>query len=99
MPRSGDVVSVLTKDDPKFPTKEVGEIIERQGQIVQGEGLYEAERSIETEVEKLTLEYRKRTPEEMWDRLAKAMASVESASADQRAMGVQVRAPYWMIGS
>lgn len=77
----GDVVLVLTKDDPKFPTKEVGEIIERKGQLVQvrtrrGE-------MIETSVEKLTLNIEK-TPEEMWDRLAKAMASVES-TADQRA--------------
>lgn len=30
----GDVVLVLTKDDPKFPTKEVGEVIAREGRIV-----------------------------------------------------------------
>ncbi len=30
----GDVVLVLTKDDPKFPTKEVGEVIERDGRKV-----------------------------------------------------------------
>jgi len=28
----GDVVLVLTKDDPRFPTKEVGEVIERNGE-------------------------------------------------------------------
>lgn len=77
----GDVVLVLTKDDPKFPTKEVGEIIERQGQLVQVRT--RSGEIIETKVEKLTLNIEK-TPEEMWDRLAKAMASVES-TADQRA--------------
>ncbi|UUZ93965.1 hypothetical protein LJK87_04700 [Paenibacillus sp. P25] len=30
----GDTVLVLTKDDPKFPAKEVGEVIERQGKTV-----------------------------------------------------------------
>ncbi|WP_339303086.1 adenosylcobalamin-dependent ribonucleoside-diphosphate reductase [Paenibacillus sp. FSL R5-0519] len=78
----GDVVLVLTKDDPKFPTKEVGEIIERQGQLVQVR--IRSGEIIETSVEKLTLNIEK-TPEEMWSRLAKAMASVES-KADQRAM-------------
>ncbi|MDQ0721376.1 ribonucleoside-diphosphate reductase alpha chain [Paenibacillus sp. W4I10] len=77
----GDVVLVLTKDDPKFPTKEVGEIIERQDQLVQVRT--RSGEMIETNVEKLTLNIEK-TPEEMWDRLAKAMASVES-TADQRA--------------
>ncbi|MEO2214038.1 adenosylcobalamin-dependent ribonucleoside-diphosphate reductase [Paenibacillus amylolyticus] len=77
----GDVVLVLTKDDPKFPTKEVGEIIERQGQLVQVRT--RSGEIIETNVEKLTLNIEK-TPEEMWDRLAKAMAAVES-TADQRA--------------
>lgn len=70
----GDVVLVLTKDDPKFPTKEVGEIVERNGRTVtvktrRGE-------LVQSEVEKLTLNIEK-TPEEMWDRLASAMASVE----------------------
>ncbi|WP_419891921.1 adenosylcobalamin-dependent ribonucleoside-diphosphate reductase [Paenibacillus xylanexedens] len=77
----GDVVLVLTKDDPKFPTKEVGEIIERKGQLVQVRT--RSGEMIETNVEKLTLNIEK-TPEEMWERLAKAMASVES-TADQRA--------------
>lgn len=70
----GDVVLVLTKDDPKFPTKEVGEIVEREGRNVtvktrRGE-------LVRSDVEKLTLNI-ERTPEEMWDRLAAAMASVE----------------------
>lgn len=71
----GDVVLVLTKDDPKFPTKEVGEIVKREGRKVtvktrKGE-------LVESDVEKLTLTIEK-TPEEMWDRLATAMSSVEA---------------------
>ncbi|WFB56884.1 adenosylcobalamin-dependent ribonucleoside-diphosphate reductase [Paenibacillus sp. BR1-192] len=71
----GDVVLVLTKDDPKFPTKEVGEIVKREGRKVtvktrKGE-------FVESDVEKLTLTIEK-TPEEMWDRLAAAMSSVEA---------------------
>ncbi|MNM04182.1 Ribonucleoside-diphosphate reductase NrdZ [compost metagenome] len=77
----GDVVLVLTKDDPKFPTKEVGEIVEREGRIVtvktrRGE-------LVKSDVEKLTLNIEK-TPEEMWDRLAGAMASVEKTPELQR---------------
>lgn len=77
----GDVVLVLTKDDPKFPTKEVGEIVAREGRTVtvktrRGE-------LVESDVEKLTLNIEK-TPEEMWDRLAKAMASVEETPELQK---------------
>ncbi|WP_274363634.1 adenosylcobalamin-dependent ribonucleoside-diphosphate reductase [Paenibacillus thermotolerans] len=71
----GDVVLVLTKDDPKFPAKEVGEVTARNGKnvtVVTRSGL-----TVETTVEKLTLTLEK-TPEEMWDRLASAMASVEA---------------------
>ncbi|MEK4510130.1 adenosylcobalamin-dependent ribonucleoside-diphosphate reductase [Paenibacillus sp. FSL K6-2524] len=77
----GDVVLVLTKDDPKFPTKEVGEIVAREGRKVtvktrQGE-------LVESDVEKLTLNIEK-TPEEMWDRLATAIASVEQTPELQK---------------
>lgn len=77
----GDVVLVLTKDDPKFPTKEVGEVIAREGRIVtvktrKGE-------IVQSDVEKLTLNIEK-TPEEMWDRLAGAMASVEATPELQK---------------
>ncbi|WP_373280687.1 adenosylcobalamin-dependent ribonucleoside-diphosphate reductase [Paenibacillus pini] len=73
----GDVVLVLTKDDPKFPAKEVGEIIKREGRIATvrtrtGE-------LVDADIEKLTLTIEK-TPEEIWDRLADAMASVEETS-------------------
>jgi len=73
--RVGDVVLVLTKDDPKFPTKEVGEVTARNGR-----NLSVALRSgatIQTSIEHVTLTVEK-TPEEMWDRLASAIASVET---------------------
>jgi len=85
----GDVVLVLTKDDPKFPTKEVGEIIERQGQTVKVKT--RSGETIQTEVEKLTLTIEK-TPEEMWDRLARAMASVESTPEEQQKWQSKFRA-------
>ncbi|MBR2568875.1 MAG: adenosylcobalamin-dependent ribonucleoside-diphosphate reductase, partial [Paenibacillus sp.] len=70
----GDIVLVLTKDDPKFPAKEVGEVIERRGNTVSVK--VRSGDIVESSVEKLTLTIEK-TPEEMWDRLAQAMASVE----------------------
>ncbi|RUT27904.1 adenosylcobalamin-dependent ribonucleoside-diphosphate reductase [Paenibacillus zeisoli] len=72
----GDTVLVLTKDDPKFPAKEVGEITARQGNRVTVKT--RSGETVDTDVEKLTLNIEK-TPEEMWDRLAKAMASVEAS--------------------
>ncbi|MBP1965312.1 adenosylcobalamin-dependent ribonucleoside-diphosphate reductase [Paenibacillus aceris] len=71
----GDTVLVLTKDDPKFPAKEVGEIISREGDIVQVRT--RSGETVKSPVEKLTLNIEK-TPEEMWNRLAGAMASVEA---------------------
>jgi ribonucleoside-diphosphate reductase alpha chain len=71
----GDTVLVLTKDDPKFPAKEVGEIVSRQGNTVTVKT--RSGDLVESSVEKLTLNIEK-TPEELWDRLAAAMASVET---------------------
>ncbi|NOU76658.1 adenosylcobalamin-dependent ribonucleoside-diphosphate reductase [Paenibacillus sp. LMG 31458] len=71
----GDTVLVLTKDDPKFPAKEVGEIVSRVGDTVKVKT--RSGETVESAVEKLTLNIEK-TPEEMWDRLAGAMASVEA---------------------
>ncbi|UKS23931.1 adenosylcobalamin-dependent ribonucleoside-diphosphate reductase [Paenibacillus sp. HWE-109] len=71
----GDTVLVLTKDDPKFPAKEVGEIISREGNRVQVKT--RSGETVESSVEKLTLNIEK-TPDELWDRLAGAMASVEA---------------------
>ncbi|XEC97685.1 LAGLIDADG family homing endonuclease [Paenibacillus tarimensis] len=76
----GDVVLVLTKDDPKFPAKEVGEVIARDGDRVTVRT--RNGQTVETNVEKLTLTI-ERTPEEMWDRLSKAMASVEETEETQ----------------
>ncbi|EXX84909.1 ribonucleoside-diphosphate reductase [Paenibacillus darwinianus] len=77
----GDVVLALTKDDPKFPAKEVGEVIERSGGTVKVKT--RSGEVVETSVEKLTLTIEK-TPEEMWDRLAAAMASVEDTKEKQQ---------------
>lgn len=77
----GDIVLVLTKDDPKFPVKEVGEVIARDGSKVTVK-LRNGEH-VESTTEKLTLTIEK-TPEEMWDRLADAMASVEDGSEKQK---------------
>lgn len=73
----GDVVLVLTKDDPKFPAKEVGEVIERSGREVTVR--LRSGELVHSDIDKLTLTIEK-TPEEMWDRLAAAMASVEAPS-------------------
>jgi len=87
----GDVVLVLTKDDPKFPAKEVGEIVAREGQSVKVK--LRSGRIIESEIDKLTLTIEK-TPEEMWDRLAKAMASVEATPEKQREWSEKFR---WLL--
>lgn len=71
----GDAVLVLTKDDPKFPAKEVGEVIARNGRNVTVR--LRSGETVESNIEKLTLT-KEKTPEELWDRLAKAMASVEA---------------------
>jgi ribonucleoside-diphosphate reductase alpha chain len=70
----GDVVLVLTKDDPKFPNKEVGEIIARQGNSVTVR--LRSGEQVASSVEKLTLTI-EHSPQEMWKRLARAMAAVE----------------------
>ncbi|MFS0722852.1 adenosylcobalamin-dependent ribonucleoside-diphosphate reductase [Paenibacillus sp. 1P07SE] len=72
--KPGDTVLVMIKDDPKFPAKEAGEVIERTGSqatVKTRSGLI-----VTTDVDKLTLT-REQTPEQMWDRLAEAMAAVE----------------------
>lgn len=71
----GDLALVLTKDDPKFPAKEVGEIIARNGRNVTVK--LRSGETVESSIEKLTLT-KEKTPEQLWDRLAKAMASVEA---------------------
>ncbi|MDU5144578.1 MAG: adenosylcobalamin-dependent ribonucleoside-diphosphate reductase [Paenibacillus dendritiformis] len=77
----GDVVLVLTKDDPKFPAKEVGEVVARDGRFVSVK--LRSGEVVQSTIEKLTLTIEK-TPEEMWDRLAAAMASVEPTPEKQQ---------------
>ncbi|CCQ94440.1 Ribonucleoside-diphosphate reductase NrdZ [[Clostridium] ultunense Esp] len=76
----GDTVIVLTKDDPKFPQKEVAEVLERSGERIRvrtrnGQELLiplkDATKALET------------SPEQMWDRLAKAIAKVEKGEEKQ----------------
>ena len=71
----GDLVLVLTKDDPKFPAKEIGEVISRDGRNVMIK--LRSGDTIESTIDRLTLT-KEKTPEELWSRLAKAMASVET---------------------
>ena len=77
----GDTVLVLTKDDPKFPAKEVGEIVKREGKNVTVK--LRSGELVESTVDKLTLTI-ETTPEQMWDRLAKAIASVEATPEKQK---------------
>ena len=77
----GDVVLVLTKDDPKFPTKEVGEIIAREGRTVTVKT--RSEKIVDADIDQINLTIEK-TPQEMWDRLAKAIAKVEKTPAKQK---------------
>ncbi|NBI31200.1 adenosylcobalamin-dependent ribonucleoside-diphosphate reductase [Chengkuizengella sp. YPA3-1-1] len=77
----GDTVLALVKDDPKFPTKEVGEIISRDGENVQVK--LRSGEIVDSTIHKLTLTVEK-TPDEMWDRLAKAMASAEATPEKQK---------------
>ena len=71
----GETVLVLVKDDSRFPQKEVGEVTAVDGDRVtvrlrNGETWTGAKELLTVTIEK--------TPEEMWKRLAKAMASVEA---------------------
>jgi ribonucleoside-diphosphate reductase alpha chain len=71
----GDTVLVLTKDDPKFPSKDVGEVVSRNGKNVTVK-LRNGD-IVESNIDKLTLTQEK-TPDQLWNRLAAAMASVEA---------------------
>ncbi|GKU78311.1 ribonucleoside-diphosphate reductase, adenosylcobalamin-dependent [Paenibacillus sp. L3-i20] len=76
--KSGDTVLVLMKDDAKFPVKEVGVVVERKQDEVEVR-LHNGE-TISTSIQKL-MHPIERHPEEMWDRLATAIASVEPTLA------------------
>lgn len=70
----GDTVIVLTKDDHKFPQKEVGEIVS----IVDNKYKVELRNGevIETTKDKMKRALEKK-PEELWNRLATAISAVE----------------------
>lgn len=87
----GDVVLVLTKDDPKFPAKDVGEVVKREGQNVTVK--LRNGQLVESTVEKLTLTIEK-TPEEMWTRLANAMSAVEDTAEKQKEWSERFR---WLL--
>ncbi|OEF99619.1 ribonucleoside-diphosphate reductase, adenosylcobalamin-dependent [Vulcanibacillus modesticaldus] len=70
----GDTVLVLIKDDPKFPQKEVGEVLMIEGNLIKV-GLRNGD-VVETTYEKI-MKPLETTPDMMWDRLAKAIAAVE----------------------
>lgn len=71
----GDTVLLLVKDDPKFPSKEVGEVVRREGHHVVVR--LRSGDEIMTTADKLVLPI-ERTPEEMWRRLAESIASAET---------------------
>ncbi|MFC5529221.1 adenosylcobalamin-dependent ribonucleoside-diphosphate reductase [Cohnella yongneupensis] len=87
----GDVVLVLTKDDPKFPAKDVGEVVSRDGQNVTVK--LRNGKLVQSTVEKLTLTIEK-TPEEMWNRLANAMSRTESTPEKQKEWADKFR---WLL--
>ncbi|MCR2803763.1 adenosylcobalamin-dependent ribonucleoside-diphosphate reductase [Paenibacillus soyae] len=78
--KKGDIVLALIKDDPKFPVKEVGEVVRRDGTEV--EVRLASGETIVTNTDRLTHPI-EQTPDQMWDRLAEAMASVEATPAKQ----------------
>lgn len=70
----GDTVIILTKDDPKFPQKEVGKVVSFE------EDLYKVELRNGQVIETLKDDMRRpleTSPDQMWDRLAHAIAAVE----------------------
>jgi len=70
----GDTVLVLLKDDLTFPVKEAGEVISRNHDHVSVK--MRNGDIVDTTISKLTHTL-ERTPDELWNRLASAIASVE----------------------
>ena len=71
----GDTVLVLTKDDPRFPQKEVGEVVAVEGGKVHVR--LRSGQDIVVDKEKLVKPL-ETTPDQMWDRIAKAIAAAEA---------------------
>ncbi|QAY65336.1 adenosylcobalamin-dependent ribonucleoside-diphosphate reductase [Paenibacillus protaetiae] len=78
----GDVVLVTTKEDSKFPAKEVGEIAAINGRTA--EVRLRSGETVQAEVERLSVTA-EQSPEQMWDRLAATMAEVEP-DAEKKAL-------------
>ncbi len=76
----GDTVLVLTKDDPRFPQKEVGEVTAIEGSRVKVK--LRSGEEVESILERTTRPLEP-TPDALWDRLAKAIASVEQTPEKQ----------------
>ncbi|MBH5316953.1 adenosylcobalamin-dependent ribonucleoside-diphosphate reductase [Paenibacillus sp. GSMTC-2017] len=76
--KTGDTVLVLLKEDAKFPVKEVGEVVSRKHESVEVR-LHNGD-IVSTSIHKL-MHPIERHPEEMWDRLATSIASVENSLA------------------
>jgi len=79
--QAGDTVLVLTKDDPKFPKKEVGVVTKREGNLLTV--VLRSGEEVTAEADK-TLKTLETSPEEMWDRLARTIASVEATPEKQQ---------------
>ncbi len=70
----GDTVIILTKDDPKFPQKEIGKVLSIE------DNLYKVELRSGQVIDTVKDDMKKPieiTPEQMWNRLAQAIAAVE----------------------
>src|SRR5690606_9001136 len=71
----GDVVVVMTKDDPRYPQKDVGVVEAIDGDMITarlrtGELFTQQRSKVDLPLE--------RTPEEMWERMARAIVEVEA---------------------
>ncbi|MBP1932810.1 ribonucleoside-diphosphate reductase alpha chain [Ammoniphilus resinae] len=76
----GDTVIVLTKDDPKFPMKEVGVVVKREGNDVTVK--LRSNEEIVTSPEKM-IKSLEETPDKMWGRLAKTISRCEQTEEKQ----------------
>lgn len=77
--REGDLVVVLTKEDPKFPQKEVGTVRKIDGDQItvelrsSGELFVQERKKVDRCVEN--------TPSQMWDRMSQAIVEIEDDPA------------------
>lgn len=79
--QENDTVIVLTKDDPKFPMKEVGVVSKREGNEVTIK--LRSGEEFTTSPEKM-IKALEETPDKMWDRLAYTMSRCEQTPEKQK---------------